>query len=282
MRMGLTERNRLVRKTKNFSACVSRAFTLIELLVVIAIIAVLASLLLPVITKAKARAQSAQCKSNLRQVGVALAMFLDDFGAYPHYVGFADAPENAHGKFAPGPEWLEWSTALSEYSMKAVTWGSGSSSMNKEAIFYCPARSKPRFVTSELFHGRYGYNAAGVRESFSDGHLGLGGRAEWNFRGALTRESQVQAPVDMYATGDHFLHLGQNNGFHLRPVIPIRNWIHFEDRVKADSHHGTFVNLGFCDGHVESLKLRAVFGAKTDSERRRWNRDNEPHPEAWR
>jgi len=66
-----------------------RGFTLIELLVVVAIIAILAMLLLPVLNKAREKARTATCMNNLKQLGIAWAIYLNDYEEYfpPVYQG---------------------------------------------------------------------------------------------------------------------------------------------------------------------------------------------------
>ena len=85
-----------------------RAFTLIELLVVIAIIAILAAILFPVFAQARAKARQTACLSNMKQAGIAVTMYREDYDA--HY-------PRAYGNDPTGvKDVIGWADAIQPYS----------------------------------------------------------------------------------------------------------------------------------------------------------------------
>jgi prepilin-type N-terminal cleavage/methylation domain-containing protein len=98
-----------------------RGFTLIELLVVIAIIAILAALLLPALARAKATAKTAQCVSNLHQMGLALIMYADD--------------NDGLAARANGPHW--WQVLTPDLG------GRVSADFTKIKLYTCPSYPNP-------------------------------------------------------------------------------------------------------------------------------------------
>ena len=197
------------------------AFTLIELLVVIAVIAILASLLLPALSRAKQAAYSAVCKNNLRQWGLALQMYLGDFGKYPPYSMQPPVREPTeiffgslwYNRLEPyvGAKWLgQMEQIAPESPTQPIRWRYNKSK-RPTGVEVCPSyiRLPHALISLGPEIGSYGYNHAGTR--WLSRELGLGGEVlnpvspadPANIR--PIDESEVVKPSDMIAIGDALL-----------------------------------------------------------------------------
>jgi prepilin-type N-terminal cleavage/methylation domain-containing protein/prepilin-type processing-associated H-X9-DG protein len=109
-----------------------RAFTLVELLVVVAIVAVLASLLLPTLARAKGAAGKSRCLSNLRQQGLAWALYLGD-GSF-RFPDRRDLKTNQPGGYRPWSGWPSSSDPRSGWAWVVLR-----GHLDEARAFRCPA-----------------------------------------------------------------------------------------------------------------------------------------------
>jgi len=242
-------------------------FTLVELLVVIAIIALLASLLLPVLANAKRKAMAVQCVSNLHQLGIALHLYTQDAGYYP--LATSDGSTGA------------WQQALG--------------TLVPDNIFYCPLPIQPSTQFVSIFNwsgsaitAHYGYNTFGaVWRGSPPSNPGLGGTLSMTTGARQPASSgSIVAASQMIVLGDSPAFIPAAYGPQPQTNIPIQLYIVFPYTVLplgydgvGDWHDGQ-ANMLFCDGHTQAA-AQSFWMAATDQSRRLWNSDNQPHPEWW-
>ena len=199
------------------------AFTLIELLVVIAIIAILASLLLPALAKAKEKAKSIECLSNVKQWGYAFWMYGDDNEDYCPYEGRQGDPIDDPGPPNPAND-VAWYNTTPEYaSGPALTnlYAAGHIPLpGVKSLFTCPSvRKMPSYtVTKSDPYFMYGFN----------NRMDPNGDAQF-------RRSQCGKPSDTITFTEN-----------TEGKFPSASW-------QTPARHSLRANLGFADGHAQSV-----------------------------
>ena len=240
-------------------------FTLIEVLVVIAIIAILSSLLMPVLVMAKARAQTAQCINSMKQMQTAWTMYSGDHDDY--LAPNSDASGGPHGEDAEDPSWVAgdmYSVALTPSDLDESTntaylvgpqfapFGSLGPYTQNWKIYRCPADH------STVTYGSSSYDR--VRSISMNGWVGFDTR-DWsqpsapplyklNFR--LT-EMVHPGPADTWAFMDERENSIVDGWFAIDMVDQGANttWL---DLPATRHDHGAV--LSFADGHAEFKQWR--------------------------
>ena len=291
-----------------------RAFTLVELLVVIGLIAILISILLPVLGRVREKANAVKCMANLRTLGQALTMYTSQSRHYPGASAQYLYPiwhtrlrtvlgGNQGAFYCPSrPDEYEWTPGIVRPNANPDLPGPGGR-VGEEGFGYMPGE---RSIGGLSVYGpfSYGYNALGTRVnpgSVFEPARGLGmaircaltdPRATFDYPVRELRAARVRVPANMIAIMDTSTWTNVPKLADAFGVIPVSysHFVSWHALTTPTPVHSGGTNVLFCDGHVQWYPtkdllindVQAVLAGRVPNSvrdqqvARMWNHDHEP------